>query len=203
MLKKHHGVWKLRHLVTHLQLLNLLVLSSRPLKYPPRSLPKNPWTSTTSPSPSSVFLLSHSFKCAKCTDFLISLVTGIFSDLQFTGSWNFTASFRSHKPTIVCSPSLDLSFVATLAFIKRLRLGSAFPEPKQGMTWPDGEVVDNGHYLQQMSAKTQRFNNGQLARRYLCLICHHCSGRASTHPRLLQCRILVTVSLKDSGWRWL
>ena len=133
MLKEHHGVWRLRHLVTHLQLLDLLLLSSRPLKYPPRSLSKNPWTSITFP-PSSVFLLSHSFKCAKCTDFLISLVTGIFSDLQFTGSWNFTASFRSHKPTIVCSPSPDLSFVATLAFIKRLHLGSAFPGPKQGIT---------------------------------------------------------------------
>ena len=181
----------MRHLVTHLQLLNLLLLSSHPLKHPPHSLPKNPWTSTTSPSPSSVFLLSHFFKCAKCTDFLISLVTGIFSDLQFTGSCNFTASFRSHKPTIVCSPSLDLSFfatlVTTLAFIKRLHLGSAFPGPEQGMTSPDGEVVDNGHYLQQMSAKTQRFNNGQLAGQYLYLICHHCSGRASTHPRLLQC----------------
>ena len=136
MLKEHHGVWRLHHLVTHLKLPNLLLLSSHPLKYPPRSLPKNPWTSTTSPS--SVFLLSRSFKCAKCTDFLISLVTGIFagifSDLQFTGSWNFTASFRSHKPTIVCSQSLDLYFLATLAFIKRLRLESAFPGPKQGMT---------------------------------------------------------------------
>ena len=60
-------------------------------------------------------------ECAKRTDFLISLVTGIFSGLQFTGSWNFTASFRSHKPTMVCSPSLDLSFVTTLALTERLR----------------------------------------------------------------------------------
>ena len=79
------------------------------------------------------------------------------------------------------------------------------PGSKQGMTWPDEEIMDNGHYmyLQQMSAKTQRSINGQLAGRYLLLICHHRSGRASTHPRLLQCQILVTVSLKDSGWRWL
>ena len=69
------------------------------------------------------------------------------------------------------------------------------PRLKQGMTWPDGEVVNNSHYLQQMSAKTQHSNNGQLAGQYLCLIYHHRSGRASTHPRLLQCQILVTVSL--------
>ena len=30
-----------------------------------------------------------------------------------------------------------------------------------------------------MSAKTQHSNNGQLPGRYLCLICHHCSGRAN------------------------
>ena len=67
-------------------------------------------------------------ECAKRTDFFISLVTRIFSGLQFTGLWNFIASFRSRKPTMVCSPNLDLSFVTALAFNKRL------PGPKQGKT---------------------------------------------------------------------
>ena len=143
-LKEHHGVWRLRHLVTHLNLLNLLLLSSRPLKNPPRSLDFNDFSfSFFSFSSSSFFLIvsaSNSFffssfswsnlalyaECAKRTDFLISLVTGIFSGLQFTGSWNFTASFRSRKPTMVYSPNLDLSFVTTLAFTERLRSESAF-----------------------------------------------------------------------------
>ena len=116
------------------------------------------------------------------------LVTGIFSGLQFTGLWNFTVSFRSRKPTMVCSPSLDLSFVTTLAFTERLRskLAFAWAETRHDLTRQGSTVVDNGHYLQQMSAKTQCqcSNNGQLAGRYLCLICHHRSGRASTHPRL-------------------
>ena len=141
--------------------------------------------------------------CAKHTDFFISSVTGIFSGLQFTGLWNFTASFRSCKPITVCSPNLDLSFVTTLAFNKRLHseLTLAWAKTRHDLTRRG--KVDNVHYLQQISAKTRRSNNGQLAGPYLCLICYHRSGRVSTHPRLLQCRILVTVSLKDSGWRWL
>ena len=191
----------MRRLVTHLQLLTLLLLSSRPLKYPPRSLDFNNFSfSFFSFFSSSFFLIvsaSNSFffssfswsnlalyaEFAKRTDFLISLVIGIFSGLQFTWSWNFTASFRSRKPTMVCSPSLDLSFVTTLALTERLRSESAFAwaKTRHDLTRQGSTVVDNGHYLQQMSAKTQCSNNGQLAARYLC---HHRSGIASTHPRL-------------------
>ena len=79
-LKEHHGVWRLRHLVTHLQLLNLLLLSSRPLKHPPRSLGFNNFSfSLFSFSSSSFFSFSSS------SFFLIVSLLTPSSSLPFLG----------------------------------------------------------------------------------------------------------------------